>query len=53
MIAVFNRNIKSGCIQAQKLGAPFPPMRVFRKKFAAAPSNSWRHGAVAGVRLEP
>jgi hypothetical protein len=36
--AALNRNIKSVRIQARKLGAPFPPMRVFRKKFADAPS---------------
>ena len=30
-------------LQERKLGAPFPPMRVFRKKFADAPSNSWRY----------
>jgi hypothetical protein len=41
--AALNRNIKSVRIQARKLGAPFPPMRIFRKKLADAPSNSWRH----------
>jgi hypothetical protein len=40
--AALNRSIKNVRIQARKLGAPFPPMRVFRKKFAEAPSNSWR-----------
>jgi hypothetical protein len=37
--AAFNRSIKNVRIQARKLGAPFPPMRVFRKKLADAP---WR-----------
>ena len=41
--AALNRSTKNVRIQARKLGAPFPPMRVFRKKFADAPSNSWRH----------
>jgi hypothetical protein len=41
--AALNRSMKNVRIQARKLGAPFPPMRVFRRKFADAPSNSWRH----------
>jgi hypothetical protein len=41
--AALNRSIKNVRIQARKLDAPFPPMRVFRKKFAEAPSNSWHH----------
>ena len=40
--AVFNRTITSVRIQARKVGAPFPPMRVFRKKFADAPPSVWR-----------
>ena len=40
--AALNRNIVSVRKQARKLGEPFPPMRVFRRKFADAPSNSWR-----------
>jgi hypothetical protein len=39
-------------MQAQKLGASVPPMRVLCKKFADAPSNAGRHGGVAEVRLE-
>jgi hypothetical protein len=35
--AALNRSTKNVRIQARKLGAPFPPMRVFRKKFAEAP----------------
>ena len=30
--AALHRNIKSVRIQARKVGEPFPPMRVFRKK---------------------
>jgi hypothetical protein len=41
--AALDRSIRNVRIQARKLGAPFPPMRVFRKKFVDAPSNSWRH----------
>jgi hypothetical protein len=40
--AALNRNIKSVRAQARKLGAPFPPMRVFRKKWADAPLRLWR-----------
>ena len=40
--AVFNRTITSVRVQARKVGSPFPPMRVFRKKFADAPSSVWR-----------
>lgn len=40
--AAFNRTTKSMRIQARKLGAPFPPMKEFRKKFGDVPSNSWR-----------
>jgi GcrA cell cycle regulator len=40
--AALHRNIKSVRIQARKLGEPFPPMRVFRKKLADVPSSSWR-----------
>ena len=32
--AALHRNIKSVRIQARKVGEPFPPMRVFRKKKA-------------------
>jgi hypothetical protein len=41
--AALDRSIRNTRIQARKLGAPFPPMRVFRKKFVDAPSNSWPH----------
>ena len=41
--AALDRSIRNVRIQARKLGAPFPPMRVFRKKFVDAPSNSWSH----------
>jgi hypothetical protein len=40
--AALHRNIKSVRIQARKVGEPFPPMRVFRKKLANVPSSSWR-----------
>jgi hypothetical protein len=40
--AAFNRSIKNVRIQARKLGAPFPPMRVFRKKLADTSSRLWR-----------
>jgi len=40
--AALNRNIMSVRIQARQLGEPFPPMRIFRKKLADVPSNSWR-----------
>jgi len=33
--AALHRNILSVRIQARKLGDPFPPMRVFRKKLVA------------------
>ena len=39
--AALHRNIKSVRIQARKVGEPFPPMRVFRKKLANVPSSSW------------
>jgi hypothetical protein len=41
--AALDRSIRNVRIQARKLGAPFPPMRIFRKKLVDAPSNSWRH----------
>jgi hypothetical protein len=41
--AAFRRTTKSVRIQARKIGTPFPPMRVFRKKFALFRS-------VSGVR---
>ena len=41
--AAIHRNIQSVRIQARKLGDPFPPMRVFRKKLADVSSGSWRH----------
>jgi hypothetical protein len=40
--AALNRNIKSIRAQARKLGAPFPPMRVFRKKRADVFLRLWR-----------
>ena len=40
--AAFNRTTKNVRIQARKIGTPFPPMRVFRKKFADVPSNFGR-----------
>jgi hypothetical protein len=40
--AALNRSIKNVRIQARKLGAPFPPMRIFRKKWADTPSRLWR-----------
>jgi hypothetical protein len=41
--AALHRSTKSIRIQARKLGEPFPPMRVFRKKLADVLSGSWRH----------
>jgi hypothetical protein len=41
--AAFNRSTKNIRIQARKIGMPFPPMRVFRKKFADVPSNMRQH----------
>ena len=41
--AALGRSIRNVRIQARKLGDPFPPMRVFRKKFADVTSGSWRH----------
>jgi hypothetical protein len=38
-----DRTIASVRNQARKLGAPFPPMRVFRKKLADVLSSSGRH----------
>ena len=40
--AALNRSIKNVRIQARKLGAPFPPMRIFRKKLANVPFSAWR-----------
>ena len=40
--AALHRNTQSVRTQARKLGDPFPPMRVFRKKFADAPPSVWR-----------
>ena len=40
--AALNRSIKNVRIQARKLGAPFLPMRVFRKKLADTSSRLWR-----------
>jgi hypothetical protein len=40
--AAFGRTSLSVRNQARKLGTPFPPMREVRKKWANAPSNSWR-----------
>jgi hypothetical protein len=39
---VFNRNTIAVRNQARKLGTPFPPMRVVRKKWAGTLSNQWR-----------
>jgi hypothetical protein len=41
--AAFNRTTKNVRTQARKIGTPFPPMRVFRKKFADVPSNLRRY----------
>jgi hypothetical protein len=41
--AALHRSIQSVRTQAKKLGDPFPPMRVFRKKFADVTSGSRRH----------
>ena len=41
--AVFKRSIIGVRRQARKLGTPFPPMKVFRRKWADTPSNHWRH----------
>ena len=38
--AAFNRTTKTVRNQARKIGTPFPPMRVFRKKFADVPRTS-------------
>ena len=40
--AALHRNIASVRLQARKLGTPFPPMRVFRRRFTDTPSNSLR-----------
>ena len=40
--AALNRSIMSVRIQARKIGTPFPPMRIFRKKWADPPSRLWR-----------
>jgi hypothetical protein len=40
--AVLERSIISVRNQARKLGTPFPPMKVFRRKWAETPSNHWR-----------
>jgi hypothetical protein len=40
--AAFKRTIISVRNQARKLGTPFPPTRVARKKWADTPSNEWR-----------
>jgi hypothetical protein len=37
--AVFKRTIIGVRYQARKLGTPFPPMKVFRRKWADPPSN--------------
>jgi hypothetical protein len=42
--AVFKRSITGVRNQTRKLGAPFPPMKVFRRKWAKTPSNHWRPG---------
>ena len=34
---IFNRTIGAVRNQARKIGSPFPPMRVFRKKWADKP----------------
>lgn len=39
--AAFKRSTLSIRNQARKLGAPFPPMKEYRKKFGDAPSNRW------------
>jgi hypothetical protein len=41
--AVFKRTIIGVRYQARKLGTPFPPMKVFRRKWADPPSNHWRY----------
>src|SRR5207245_11771380 len=41
--AALHRNIQSVRTQARKLGAPLPPMRVFRKKVANVTSGPCRH----------
>jgi hypothetical protein len=40
--AVLKRSIIAVRSQARKLGTPFPPMKVFRRKWADTPSNHWR-----------
>jgi hypothetical protein len=40
--AVLKRSIIAVRTQARKLGTPFPPMKVFRRKWADMPSNHWR-----------
>jgi hypothetical protein len=42
--AAFRRSIISVRNQARKLGAPFPPTRIFRRKWADTPSNHRRLG---------
>jgi hypothetical protein len=41
--AALNRKIINVRTQARKIGTPFPPMRIYRKKFADTSSNFSRH----------
>jgi hypothetical protein len=40
--AAFKRTQPPVRVQACKIGAPFPPLRIARKKWAEASSNVWQ-----------
>jgi hypothetical protein len=40
--AALDRSIRHVRIQARKLGAPFPPMRIFRQKFVVSVTSTHR-----------
>jgi hypothetical protein len=40
--AAFKRSTAAVRAQARKIGVPFPPLRIARKKWAEASSNVWR-----------
>jgi hypothetical protein len=40
--AAIRRTTHSTRARAKKLGCPFPPLRIARKKWADTPSNEWR-----------
>jgi hypothetical protein len=44
--AALDRSIVSVRNQARKIGTPFPPMRVFRRKWADTTSRLWRQDPI-------